>query len=116
MEYFIPHEHTVGELTVEHMEVCPILCGSLDRREVWGRMGTGILMAEPLCSLPEITRILLLLSIFFYRLISLFFMGLGLLAVQGMFPVRGSWGNSVLQVLPGVASLGLEQGPRAVAQ
>ena len=43
-------------------------------------------------------------------------MGLGLLAVQGMFPVRGSWGNSVLQVLPGVASLGLEQGPRAVAQ
>ena len=65
MEYFIPHEHTVGELTVEHVEVCLILCGSLDRREVWGRMGTGILMAEPLCSLPEITRILLLLFFFF---------------------------------------------------
>jgi len=92
VEYFIPHEHTVGELTVEHVEVCPILCGSLDRREVWGRMGTGILMAEPLCSLPEITRIFLLLFFFFiyffYRLISLFFTELSLLAVQGML-LRG---------------------------
>ena len=33
----------------------------------------------------------------------------------GDIPVRGSWGNSVLQLLPGVVSLGLEQGPRAVA-
>ena len=116
MGHFIPHEYTVGELTVENMEVCSILCSSLDGREVWGRMGTGIFMAEPLCSLPEITTILKLLSLSFHRLIYLFFMELGLLAVQGMFPVRGSWGNSVLQVLPGVASLGLEQGPRAVAQ
>ena len=64
VEYFIPHEHTVGELTVEHMKVCPILCGILDGREVWGRMGTGIFMAKPLCSLPEITTILKLLSLF----------------------------------------------------
>ena len=116
MEYFIPHEHTVGELTVEHMEVCPILCGSLDRREVWGRMGTGIFMAKPLCSLPEITTILKLLSLSFHGLIYLFFMELGLLAVQDTFPVRGSSGNSVLGLLPEVVSLGLEQGPRAVAQ
>ena len=71
MEYFIPHEYTVWELTKEHMEVCSILCGSLDGREVWGRMGTGIFMAEPLCSLPEITRILFLLSFFFVLQINL---------------------------------------------
>ena len=62
MQYFIPHKNALVELTVEHMEVCSILCGSLDRREVWGRMDTGIFMAKPLYTLPEITRILLLLS------------------------------------------------------
>ena len=115
MGHFIPHEYEVVELTVEHMELCSILCGSQDGREVWGRMGTGIFMAKPLCSLPEITTILKLLSLSFHRLIYLFFMDLGLLAVQDTFPVRGSWGNSVLQLLLGVVSLGLEQGPRAVA-
>ena len=111
------------------MELCSILCGSQDGREVWGRMGTGIFMAKPLCSLPEITKLpeyyyfdplslflSFLLSFFFLQIKSLFFNGLSLLAVQGMFPVRGSWGNSVLGLLPGVVSQVLEQGPRAMAQ
>ena len=42
----------LGNVTVEHMEVCSILCGSMDGREVWGRMDTGIFLAEPLYSLP----------------------------------------------------------------
>ena len=53
------------------MELCSNLCGSQDGREVWGRMGTGIFMAKPLCSLPEITTILKLLSLSFHRLIYL---------------------------------------------
>ena len=118
MQYFIPHKNALVELTVEHMEVCSILCGSLDRREVWGRMDTGIFMAKPLYTLPEITRILLLLSslsffFFFYRFIYFFFTELHLLAVQGMLPVRGSWGKSVLGFslgwFPWVWSRGLEQ-------
>ena len=41
--------------TVEHGELCSMLCGSLDGREVWGRMDTCICicMAESLCSSPE---------------------------------------------------------------
>ena len=31
--------------TVEHMELCSMLCGSLDGRGVWGRMDTWIRMA-----------------------------------------------------------------------
>ena len=56
------------------------------------------------------------LSFFFLQINSLFFNELSLLAVQGMFPVRGSWGNSVLGLLPGGVSQVLEQGPRAMAQ
>ena len=37
----------------QHRELCPVLCGSLDGRGVWGRMGTCIRMAEPLCCSPE---------------------------------------------------------------
>ena len=33
-------------LTVYHRELCLMLCGSLNGREVWGRMDTGICMVE----------------------------------------------------------------------
>ena len=35
------------------MELCSMLCGSLDGRRVWGRMDTCIRMAESLCCSPE---------------------------------------------------------------
>ena len=34
--------------TIEHMELCSMLYGSLDRRGVWGSMDTHIGMAESL--------------------------------------------------------------------
>ena len=40
------------------MELCSILCDSLDAREVWGRMDTCICMAESLhCSSETITAL-----------------------------------------------------------
>ena len=42
------------------MELCSILCGSLDGRGVWGRTGTCIYVAESLCCLPETTTTLLI--------------------------------------------------------
>ena len=39
--------------TVQHMEFCSMLCGSLDESGVWGRMDTWICMAESLPCLPE---------------------------------------------------------------
>ena len=42
------------------MELCSVLCGSLDRRGVWGRKDTWICMAESLhCSSETITKLLL---------------------------------------------------------
>ena len=40
--------------TVDHRELCSLLCGSLDGKGVWGRMYTCICMAESLCCPPEI--------------------------------------------------------------
>ena len=40
-------------LTVEHMEFCSMLYGSLDGRGVWRGMDTCIYMAESLHCLPE---------------------------------------------------------------
>ena len=40
-------------LTVQHRELCSMLCGSLDGRGVWGRMDTCICMVESLPCLPE---------------------------------------------------------------
>ena len=40
-----------------YMELCSVLCGSLDGRGVWGRMDTCICMAESLCCRPEIIAI-----------------------------------------------------------
>ena len=42
--------------TVQHREPCSVLCGSLDGREVWGRMDTCIYVAESLCCAPETTQ------------------------------------------------------------
>ena len=39
--------------TVQHMELCSMLCGSLDGRGVWGRMDTCVCMTESLCCSPE---------------------------------------------------------------
>ena len=42
------------------MELCSILCGGLDGREVWGRMDTCICLAESHYCPPEtITRLLI---------------------------------------------------------
>ena len=42
------------------MELCSVLCGSLDRRGVWGRMDTCVCMAESFClSLEMITAVLI---------------------------------------------------------
>ena len=41
------------------MELCSMLCGSLDGRGVWGRMDTCACMAEFLCCWPETTTALL---------------------------------------------------------
>ena len=47
------------ETTVYRMELCSMLCGSLDRRGVWGRTDTFIPMAESLlCSLETITLLI----------------------------------------------------------
>ena len=39
--------------TIWHVELCLMLCGSLDGRGIWERMDTGICMAESLCCSPE---------------------------------------------------------------
>ena len=41
------------------VELCSMLCGSLDGRELWGRMGTCICMAGSLCCSPETITALL---------------------------------------------------------
>ena len=46
--------------TVQHMELCSILCGSLDGGGVWGRVDTCICMAESLCCPSESITILLM--------------------------------------------------------
>ena len=56
--------------TIEHMKVCPVLCGSLGGRGVWGRIATCIRMAESLHSSPESVT-MLLTSISQYKIKSL---------------------------------------------
>ena len=43
---------------VQHMELFPVLCGSLDRKGVWGT-DAGIYMAESLRCSPETTTFLI---------------------------------------------------------
>ena len=46
--------------TVQHRELCSMLCGSLDARGVWGRMDTCMCMTESLhCSPETITKLLI---------------------------------------------------------
>ena len=46
--------------TIQHMELCSVLCSSLDGRAVWRRMGTSVCMTESLrCSLETITTLLI---------------------------------------------------------
>ena len=40
--------------TVQHGELCSMLCSSLEGRGVWGRMDTCLCVAESLCHPPEI--------------------------------------------------------------
>ena len=48
--------------TVQHTELCPILCGSQDGRGVWGKVDTCVCMAESLCCPSEsITKLLMAL-------------------------------------------------------
>ena len=56
--------------TIQHMELCSMLCGILDGREVWGRMDTCICMAESLCCSPK-TITTLLIGILQYKIKSL---------------------------------------------
>ena len=44
---------------VRHRELCSKLCGSLDGRGVWGRMDTGVYLAESLCYSPETITLLI---------------------------------------------------------
>ena len=39
--------------TVEHRKFCSMLCGSLDGKEVWGRMNLCLCMAESRCCSSE---------------------------------------------------------------
>ena len=47
---------------VWHMELCSVLCVSLDGGGIWGRMDTGICMAESLPCSPETITTLLISS------------------------------------------------------
>ena len=42
------------------MELCSMLCASLDGRGVWGRMDTGLCVAESLLHSPETVTTLLI--------------------------------------------------------
>ena len=46
--------------TVQHRELCSMLCGSLDGWGVWGRIDTCICMAESHCCAPETITTLLI--------------------------------------------------------
>ena len=46
--------------TVQNRELCSMLCGSLDKRGVWGRMDSSIQMAESLYYSPETITTLLI--------------------------------------------------------
>ena len=59
-----PYDHDkmckMQVLKVWHMELCSMSCGSLDGREVWGRMDICVCMAESFhCSPKTITKFLI---------------------------------------------------------
>ena len=46
--------------TIEHRELCLMLCGRLDGKGVWVRKNTCIFMAESLCCTPGSIKTLLI--------------------------------------------------------
>ena len=50
-------DHQQGS-PIWHMELCSMLCGSLDGRGVWGRMDACVWMTGSLCCSPETIAIL----------------------------------------------------------
>ena len=52
-------DHKQGP-AVEHRELCSVLCGSLDGRDVWRRKDTCVCMAESLRCPPETITALLI--------------------------------------------------------
>ena len=52
-------KHNQRGPAVQHRELCSLLCGSLDRSQVWGRMDACIFTAESLCCSPETVTTLL---------------------------------------------------------
>ena len=57
---FIFKMNNQQEPTVQHRELCSMLCASLDGRGAWGRMDTCICLAESLCCSPETITTLLI--------------------------------------------------------
>ena len=47
-------------LTVQHRELCSMVCGSLDGRGIQGRMDTCVCVTESLCCPPETITTLLI--------------------------------------------------------
>ena len=45
---------------VQHMELCSMLCASLNGRGIWGRMDACICMAKSLCCSPKTAKTLLI--------------------------------------------------------
>ena len=43
--------------TIQHMQLCSVLCGGLGGRKVWGRMDTCVCMAESLWCSPKTATI-----------------------------------------------------------
>ena len=49
-----------NRVSIYHMQLCSMLCGSLDGRGVWGKMDTCICMAQSLlCSVETIITLLI---------------------------------------------------------
>ena len=46
-------------LSVQHMDLSSVFCGSLDGRGLWERMGACVCVAEPLQCSPETVAALL---------------------------------------------------------
>ena len=48
--------------TVQHRELCSVLCGKLDEREDWGGMDACIFMAESFCYTLKLSQHCLLIG------------------------------------------------------
>ena len=97
---FILKMNNQQEPTVQHRELCSMLCASLDGRGAWGRMDTCICLAESLCCSPEtITTLLISCESESHSVVS------DSLQSHGLYSPRNSPGQNT-----GVGSLSLLQG------